>query len=147
MTPDGIRDEDWDRVHELAVEIVNAGDAEKCDEQKAQLLECLDRLEEKYGPLPSILATRADYVKEPEESRELLERAYAPALEKHDRLNVLYVASSLARLHIERLRNVTEGVKWLAAFKEALKYAGDESDIEEYEDLAKMLRDVGGSLS
>lgn len=142
MTPDGIRDEDWDPVHELAVEVVNAREGEESDNHKTQLLAHLDRLEEKYGPLPSILATRADYVKDARESQELLERAYRPAVEQGDRLNVLYVASSLARLHIERFRDLAEGTKWLAAFEKALKHAGDESDIDEYEELARTLDEL-----
>jgi len=147
MTPDGICDEDWDRVHELAVEIVNAGQTEEGDEYRARLFEYLHRLEKKYGPLPSLLATRADYVKDARESQELLERAYHPAVQQGDHLNALYAASSLARLHIERLHDVAAGTKWLAALKEALRCAGDESDIEEYEELAKALEELRGAAS
>ncbi|HZN60574.1 MAG TPA: hypothetical protein VFD71_21050 [Planctomycetota bacterium] len=139
MTPDGISDADWDRIHELAVEIVNTSESEEGKVHTAALLEHLDRLEERYGPLPSILATRADYVEDPQESLELLERAYPLAVERRDHKNVLYIASSLASLHIEKLRNADEGGKWLAALKEALKNAGGEWDIKESDDLATAL--------
>src|SRR6266516_3862086 len=142
MTPDGIRDEDWDRVHELAVEIVNAGESEEGDEHTAELLAYLDRLEEKYGLLPSIVATRADYVAEPRESLALLERAYELARERQDHKNMVYAASSLTSLQIEHFRNVEEAQKWLDAFEEALKYAGDESDIREHEELTKALEQL-----
>lgn len=73
-TSDGISSEDWDKVHELAVEIVNAGDAQS-EVHRSQLLIYLDQLEKKYGELPSILATRADYVAELKHKEALLKRA------------------------------------------------------------------------
>jgi hypothetical protein len=142
VTSDGISEKDWDRVHELAVEIVNAGEGEEGDEQTAELLSYLDRLEEKYGVLPSILATRADYVEDSRESLALLRRAYDLARERQDYRNMLYVASSLVSLNIERFRNADEAERWLRAFEEALKYAGGESDIREQEDLAKALEQL-----
>jgi hypothetical protein len=69
-TPDGITTEDWDRVHDLALEVVNLsaeGDEAGSDAAKIQLRELLDDLQEKYGPLPSLLATRADYVERVED--------------------------------------------------------------------------------
>src|SRR5262245_24361019 len=70
MTPDGIATEDWDRIHELALEVVNdsaEGDEAASDAASVRLRELLDQLQEKYGALPSLLATRADYVASPEE--------------------------------------------------------------------------------
>jgi hypothetical protein len=139
VTSDGISDDDWDRVHELAVEIVNADEGEETEERTAELLGYLDRLEEKYGPLPSIVATRADYVEEPRESLALLERAYELARERQDRRNMLYVSSSLASLQIEHFQNVEEAGKWLTALEAALKYVGDEFDIREHEELTTAL--------
>jgi hypothetical protein len=58
-TPDGISTEDWDRVHELSLEVVNysaVGEEEASDQASNQLRELLDELQEKYGPLPSLLA-------------------------------------------------------------------------------------------
>jgi hypothetical protein len=142
VTPDGIRDEDWDRVHELAVEIVNAGEGDEGDECTAELMSYLDRLEEKYGLLPSIVATRADYVAEPRESLALLEHAYELARERQDRKNMLYVASSLVSLQIDGFRNAEEAQKWLNALGEALKYTGDDSDIREHEKLTRALEQL-----
>ena len=139
MTPDGIRDEDWDRVDELAVQIANAGEGKEGEKLTVELLAYLDRLEEKYGVLPSIVATRADYVTEPSESLALLERAYELARERRDHKNMVYVASSLASLQIEHFRNTEEGQTWLNAFREALKYAGDEAAIREHEELTQAL--------
>ena len=142
MTPDGISDKDWDRVHELAVEIVNAGEGEEGAGYTAQLLAYLDQLEQKYGLLPSLLATRADYVAEARESLALLERAYQLARERQDHKNLVYITSSLASIHIEHFRNVEQAQKWLAAFGEALKHAGAESDIREHEELTGALEQL-----
>ena len=68
---DEIKTEDWDKVHELALLIANASLREEGNEKEsavvvshglALLLPYLDELTLKYGALPSILATRADYI-------------------------------------------------------------------------------------
>ena len=140
MTPDGISDADWDRVHELAVEIVNAPeDSDDEREHVEQLFRYLDQLEHKYGVLPSLLATRADYVKDPRESLRLLERAYGLSQDTDDARNMLYTASSIAKLYIEHFRDVQNAEAWLRAIEDALKRTGDESDILEYQQLRTSL--------
>ena len=82
MTSDGITTEDWDEIHELALRIVNLsseGDEHGSDEARHEMLIVLDRLDMKYGPRPSLLATRADYVDSPELKEECLHRAFAAA--------------------------------------------------------------------
>ena len=145
MTPDGISDDDWDRVHELAVDIVNAGEGEESIALTGALLAYMDRLEEKYGQLPSIVATRADYVEDPLERLALLEHAYGLALEQSDRKNLVLVASSLVSLHIETVRDADQAERWLRALQEALKYSGDDSDIREYERLSGAVERLRGS--
>src|SRR5687767_6692353 len=58
-TPDGISTEDWDVVHTLAVEIFNASNDQQDVDLRRRLFDWLDKLEAKYGPLPSSLATRS----------------------------------------------------------------------------------------
>ena len=60
MTSDGISDDDWEIVHELAVAIVNAETDGQSARSTSRLLAFLDELEARYGSLPSILATRAE---------------------------------------------------------------------------------------
>ena len=146
MTPDGISDEDWDRVHELAVEIVNAGEGEEGYALTAALLSHLDRLEQKYGSLPTIVATRADYVGDPRESLALLERAYWLARDRQDHVNVVLVASSLVSLQVETLRDADEALKWLHVLQDGLKHAGGESDIRECEELTKAVERLSQGL-
>jgi hypothetical protein len=150
-TTDGISTEDWNRVTELAMEIwrhinpamssvTDAVAEERC---RLALLDCLDALETKYGPLPSILATRADFTSEDEidKKEELLVRAYALAVERRDGVNALYIAHSLADMYLEDLGKPLEGGRWLACF--ATHLYDDHDDAwwgKEYERLKALAR-------
>jgi hypothetical protein len=108
-TPDGISTEDWDIVHELIVDLVNAEEGPDEEECRHRFLKYLDELEDKYGARPSILATRADFIVDDVPRRlELFSRAYALAAEAGDARNQLHVASSLAELYIEELTTQQE---------------------------------------
>ncbi len=95
-------------MHELAVAIVNAEeDSPEENSYRTQLLNYLDELTGKYGELPSLLATRADYIDDPIETERLLLRASELAAHIGDTRNVCEVALSLADLYAtERLRSV-----------------------------------------
>jgi hypothetical protein len=111
MTSDGISSEDWDRVHELAVDLVNASDDEG-ESVRQRLFECLRELTSKYGELPSILATQADYVDDPIESEALLLRAFDLVQSRGDRSNICEISLSLADLFAE-LRRPVDASRWL----------------------------------
>jgi hypothetical protein len=112
-TSDGITASDWDRVHELALAIVNTDEASHEERHRSHRLNYLDELTAKYGELPSLLATRADYVQDPAESERLLLRAFEAATRTGDTLNLREVALSLADLYTsERPRHVAARV-WL----------------------------------
>lgn len=133
-TPDGISTEDWDVVHELTVDLVNAEEGEDEEQCRHRLLEYLDELEDKYGPRPSILATRADFIVDDMPGRlDLFNRAYALAAEAGDARNQLQVASSLAELYIEELRDIDAGSIWLSRAKDHVESVGNEVDWREYE--------------
>jgi hypothetical protein len=118
-TTDGISTEDWDVVHQLAVDIVNAPDDERA-KHRHRLLEHLETLESKCGALPSILATRADYLDADEPAREeLLVRAFAAAELRDDATNFFEIAESLTELHLESKRLV-EANQWLSQMREQL---------------------------
>jgi hypothetical protein len=132
-TSDGISSDDWDRVHELALDVVNAEEEEEEDLCRRRLLEYLDELEEKYGPLPSILSTRADYLLGDVPGRiALFKRAYATATEAGDARNQLYVASSLAALYVFELEDIAEGSSWLAHAEKFLDRVGTDVDRREF---------------
>jgi len=100
-TSDGISTDDWDTVHELSLKIVNAEAEAEANIYTRQLLQYLDELDAKYGGLPSILATRADYLMDRTEREALLIQAYILAEALNDTLNMKETEDSLAELYIE----------------------------------------------
>jgi hypothetical protein len=141
-TSDGISTEDWDRLHELVLEVVNTetGEAEERI-WRARLLNYLEELEEKYGSRPSILATRADFITDDVSVRQaLLIRAYALAAEVADVRNQLLIASSLAALAVEELKDREEAARWLARAEEYLGPAGTDVERRECERIREALR-------
>jgi hypothetical protein len=142
MTSDGISKEDWDEVIDLSAKIADAASAE--DEALRQplttrLLRALDSLERKYGRLPAILATRADYTDDPLQKIALLEEAWRIANNREDRFNLVLIASSLAELHIEELNDTSSGARWLACLEEALENHWDDGEYQELQRLRKLL--------
>lgn len=138
-TPDGISTQDWDMVHELAVDIVNT-DGDEHEKLKVRLLNLLEQLEEKYGELPSILATWADYTDDLGRKEQLLTRAYVLAEARHDSLNELELAHSLAELYIENFKDAKEGSNWLACIRRHSDQRQDFSRKKDYERLREELR-------
>jgi hypothetical protein len=137
-TPDGVASDDSDIVHELAVEIVNASfvdDTKRGEIAKRKLYGVLDELEERYGALPSILATRADYVEDRQLREELLLRAYSEAKIRRDARNMVWVASSLAALYTENLRDYDRAGHWLDVLADNLLLFPDDSVSEELQRL------------
>ncbi len=144
MTPDGISTEDWDRVHALAVEVVNASSAGNMPAGAAAqqaLLAWLDELLRRYGPLPSILATRADYVDGVAERERLLLAAYEEAERRADARNLAWVSSSLAGLYVEDQHNHAEGERWLERLRQHAAAVPDTSETDEYNRLRSILSD------
>ena len=128
MTPDGIETTDWDQVHELALEVVNTsaeGDDTASTDASNRLRALLDQLQEKYGPLPSLLATRADYVDRPEDREYWLLAAYAQAVERGDSKNMALIADSLATFYIEEHPDRGQGARWLDTLAEHLRASGE----------------------
>ena len=113
-TPDGISRGDWEMVHQCAVDIATAADDDVASQQSTRrLLQMLERLEHRYGPLPSILATRADYTEDASGRLALYQAAYDVASSREDARNLVWVASSLAELYAEELRDPTSA--WSSA--------------------------------
>src|SRR5262245_27609365 len=132
MTSDGISDDDWTRVRELAVDLYNADIDEQIAQARSTLLSHLDKLEAIYGVLPSILATKADFIDDPSAKTSLLCDAYALAELKNDRENALHVAHSLATLYLEDVGDVVRGGEWLGRLKDHLEALPDEQYREDY---------------
>jgi hypothetical protein len=137
MTSDGISQDDWDVVATLAAQIANDASSEEnsSEELTQKLLEQLDRLESKYGLLPSILATRADYLSDFNRRIQSLESAWSAATQISDNANRTFIASSLAALFIDELRDVPNGKRWLSHLGEALETYWDDHEYKEFQRL------------
>ena len=143
MTPDGISDDDWDVTLDLAARIVNAtsGDSDHglYNRLNRQMSKHLDTLEEKYGPLPSILAMKADYAEDTIERIRLLEKAWEHAEGGAYRANKTLIASSLAETYIDELGNVDKGKDWLSRLEKAL---GDHWDDDEHKEFQRLVEAI-----
>lgn len=138
-TSDGISSEDWDMVHDLSLKIVNAEAESEEHIYTNQLLQYLDELEVKYGVLPSILATRADYVSDTNEQSALLRQAYALAEASRDISNLKEIAHSLAELYIEDLQDPSEGQTWTERLRSHLISSPDKDFQDELNRLHEIL--------
>lgn len=142
MTPDGITEKEWGKVKELAAKIANAslpGQEIDFDKYQDKLLHFLDELENKYGELPSILATRADYVADASTSIVLLEKAYKLAKSRNDVANLTYIASSIAETYVERLSDFKTAQYWINELEKCLGAYFDEDEFQTLQTLRKAL--------
>jgi hypothetical protein len=138
-TSDGISTEDWEKVQEFAVDIANAPDD---DGLRNNLLKWLEQLERKYGSLPSVLATRADYLDSEDPQREqLLIRAYSAAKSRADVHNLVHIAHSLAELYLER-RCAADADQWLTALRQNLVALESAHYLKEYRRLRSEYRSL-----
>ena len=64
------------------------------------MIKTLDRLDKKYGPKPSVLATKADFLDDPQERIHLYEHAYSLATEIGDKANLTLISDSLEHILI-----------------------------------------------
>jgi len=93
--------EAWSRVHEKALNIVNASrrdDFLMVDVFTEQMLELLTELDETFGPSPILMATRADYLQDKLERKNLYEAALSLARSQGDNDEVLEISDSLQSL-------------------------------------------------
>lgn len=147
MTSDGIITTDWEQVQELACEIVNTsstGNEQASLEATERLLLLLDTLQEKYGELPSILATKADYLDDTTERVCLLKRAYERAGVLLDNDNLLLICFSIAEIYIDELTDLENSQIWLQTLERNLADSlGDSEDLNnlkrKFEELKKKL--------
>jgi hypothetical protein len=141
MTPDGINKRDWAKVHVIACRIANAAiqdDKQGCHRWTKELMTCLDTLEHKYGRLPSIVATRADFGGNARQRIKLWKEAYSLALVRGDKKNLALISSSLAGFMIDDQENADAGQRWLDIMKGHMR----EDDKEDYRKLRKRLRQL-----
>lgn len=139
-TSDGISKEEWKEIEELAEKIVSADDSD--DENLAReytrdIIRKLNNLQNKYGDLPSILATKADYVDDINQALIILKKAYEIAQSMNDKKNLTLISSSLAQKYIEELEDNKQGKIWLDELRINLNNSYDDYEFKEYIRLRK----------
>lgn len=135
-TSDGIKSTDWEIILEYTADVVNAS-AAGCDDTLLlnRLFKKLEVLEQMYGRLPSILATRADFLDDEKQSISLLKEAYVSACEINDLKNQTFISNSLTEAYLEDLIDLNLAKYWLNVFADDLKLYSDDYLIESYEEL------------
>ncbi len=140
-TSDGITELDWSCVEECAEDIATASaDGLDCGLLISNMHKSLDRLIIKYGRLPSILATEADYVEDQQLEVSLLKEAYISACEIKDEKNIAFIAASLAEFYLERMVDINKADFWRLKLKDALRVFSDSY-------LSSVLSDVTEALN
>jgi hypothetical protein len=94
---------EWRSIKKLASDVANAmarDNIKGANEARLNLLKALSFLEKKYGRIPSLLATKADYIEDDKKRISLLHAAYKLARRNADKLNIVLICSSLADFHI-----------------------------------------------
>ncbi len=104
-----------------------------------ELLAVLDELEKRYGSLPSILATRADYLEDPRQQEQVLREAHRLAQSRQDQRNLVWIASSLSALYVEVIRDQAQGQQWLDTLAAHLRISPDDWEAEEHARLQNLL--------
>ena len=144
-TADGITDDDWEHVKELAARLSDAAEGSEQETLSLRnLFEYLDELENKYGPLPSILATRGDFVEDYEKKESLLSRAYDAAVAAGDRRNSLYIAHSMTALYLDELVSLVEARQWLDRLDTHLLDIHDSTYADDAQRFRRRLRQLEG---
>jgi hypothetical protein len=141
-TSDGIPSEDWDVIHEHALDCANAtlrSDMRAHAEAQQRMLESLESLEARFGRLPSILATRADHVDDRPVKEALFREAYTAADRLGDKHNQLLIAHSLAKLYVDDHRDVPKGRVWLTKLRDHMAEL-DEPDAQFNKDYRRLTR-------
>lgn len=144
-TADGIADDDWEHVQELAARLCDAAEGSEQETiSRRNLFEYLDELEKKYGPLPSILATQGDFVEDYDKKEGLLSRAYDAAVAAGDRRNSLDIAHSMTALYLEELVSLVEARQWLDRLDAHLLDIHDSTYADDAQRFRRMLGQLEG---
>jgi hypothetical protein len=99
---------------------------------------CLLKLEQKYGRLPSLIATRADFCDNKRQSIKLWKEAYSLAMSRNDKRNLSLISSSLAGFMINHKEDPVAGQHWLDIMKGHMS----KDDNQEYLALQRRIKQI-----
>jgi len=126
-TEDGIADDDWGKVTELAIKIANVSAKNKDTTMlDHRMLKYLEKLANKYGRLPSIVSTMADYTEDLSQSLAMQKEAYVSACEMNCEYEMVNISESIAEIYINQKKDNKRGKYWLSILKANLKAKPDE---------------------
>lgn len=132
-TPDGIADADWNEIEDLSREVAEAAisdDSFRYANAVNEMLKQLGVLQSRYGALPSILATMADYTEDDHNAIRLLENAFFVAEQRGDARNMTYISSSIAQRYFEDLSDFASGRIWTDVLRQCLVRFPDETEFK-----------------
>ncbi len=136
MTSDGIKKSDWDTVKTYVAEICSLSAVGSSDVfARQKLINFLEKLEHKYGRLPSIISTKADYVEDVYQSLALNKEAYMTACEINDKKNMSLISASITETYLDELNDTLKGEFWLNIFENCLSLYTDEYLNDLFEEL------------
>lgn len=141
-TPDGILRGDWNQLQQLVADYVNDELQSGASNEtliRNSILNLIDELVLKYGEIPSLLATRADYVENNEEAAMILEEAYKLSDATGDYRNKTFIASSLAELYQDEIKDSLKGGRWIEQLSKDLEFYYDEDEHEVLRELRRRL--------
>ncbi len=126
-----IQAEEWKKIRDLASAVSRAA---KDDNYPLSHIHCrtlidfLDSLQDKYGPLPRILATKADYMEDDEIRLCLYEKAFEISETEHNHMECVFIADSLILLYLEDIDvpNYEMAHRWLKRMEFSLRNCPDE---------------------
>jgi hypothetical protein len=98
---------------------------EATDRATNELLVLATELEAKYGPLPALLAIRADYVGSLEARESLLHDTYRQAELRNDAAYQAWAAVSLASHYVDVVPDVRKAEHWVSVAEVQSRLAGD----------------------
>jgi GH25 family lysozyme M1 (1,4-beta-N-acetylmuramidase) len=102
--PKGIDPSDWDIIHDIAIEVVNASsmsDDILMASKNQRMLDQLAEFHKKYGDHPAILATIADYLDDENERKGMYLKALSIAKSQNDQDEIREIEDSLKDLELD----------------------------------------------
>lgn len=129
--------DEWTKVRDYAQRIVLCPEQEKepCRLLHKSFFSYLTRLEKKYGRHQVILATKADFLAQPQRRVQIYREAYQKARICNDAKNCMLIASSMSGLYIFDLDDFKKGRQWLRRFDQWLSVYPDADQKKERDSL------------
>ena len=142
----GITKNEHEVLIELICDIVNDSDDDQFYENPEctnNLLNELDRLDSKYGEMPMLISTRADFTDDVKIQIKLYKKAIQLALKSGDISTLVMAAESLVEIYVSDYPNSREALEWFDKLKIYNNGYGDKYIISTYPELKAKINRMG----